>query len=478
MSSSKTVGSQKPRIQLEPSRAYSDGSDASELAKAYGLDPFPWQRDILEAWLGRDEDDKYTATSCGLSVPRQNGKNALLEIRELYGLTCIGEKILHTAHQVKTVKKAFQRLASFFDNPREYPELAEMVVQIRRTNGEEAIHLCNGGSIEFSARSRSAARGFTVDVVAFDEAQELTDDQFEAIMSTMSAAPLGNRQLIYTGTPPGPSSPGEVFPRIRELALRETDKRQAWHEWSVEKIGDVSDRKRWYETNPSMGLLLDEDFTETEHNQMSADGFARERLGWWASSNQAAVISESEWDSLATENPPREGRLAFGVKFSPDGAYVSLAASRVPDKGIPHVELIEYQPMSKGVTWLADWLIERKNNIAVIVIDGKAHVDELVAQLRNGGVSARAIVTPAVPNVIASATRFLTAVQEKRVTHYRQPALDHVVRHARKRPVGKNGGWSWGGIGDVDASPLEAVSYAYWGNMTTKRRPGRRVKAL
>lgn len=475
---SKPLGSQRPRVRLEPKYKYTDGKDASELAAAYGLAPFEWQQDILDSWLGRDKNDKYTATSCGLSVPRQNGKNAVLEMRELYGLTCIGEKILHTAHQVKTVKKAFQRLASFFDNPREYPELAEMVVQIRRTNGEEAIHLVNGGSIEFSARSRSAARGFTVDVVVFDEAQELTDDQFEAIMSTMAAAPLGNRQLIYTGTPPSPSSPGEVFPRVRSIALSGDDKRQAWHEWSVESIGDVSDRSRWYETNPSMGILLDEQFTETEHRQMSEDGFARERLGWWMSTNQSVVISQSEWNAIASDNPPTEGRLAFAVKFSPDGANVALAGCRVPDEGIPHVELIEYCSMNKGITWLADWLIERKDNTAVMVIDGKSHADELVAQLKNGGVSKRAIVLPTTADVIASSTRFLSAVREKRVTHFDQSALNKAISECKKRPVGKSGGWSWGGIADADSSPVEAVSYAYWGDITTKRRPGRKVRAL
>lgn len=475
---SNRTGEQRPRILLEPPSAYTDGDDAAELSSAYGLTLFPWQILVLSAWLGRNNEDLYTSTSCGLAVPRQNGKNALLEVRELYGLVCSGERILHTAHQVKTVKKAFQRLASFFDNDREYPELHDMVVQIRRTNGEEAIHLNNGGSIEFSARSRSAARGFTVDVVVFDEAQELTDDQFEAIMSTMSAAPSGNRQLIYTGTPPGPSTPGDVFPRVRGIALSGDDKRQSWHEWSVPDIGDVSDRDRWYQTNPSMGYLLNEEFTETEYKQMSREGFARERLGYWVDEGKTIVIKSSEWERLAIADPPKTGRLSFGVKFAPDGSYVSLAACRVPDEGNPHVELLEYQPMSKGVTWLAEWLLERKDSTAVVVVDGKSHVDELIAQLRNGGMPQRAIVTPSLDGVVASATRFLSAVKEQRVTHYAQPALDHVVMHSCKRAVGKRGGWSWGGVGDVDASPLEAVSYAYWGNMTTKRRPGRKVRAL
>ena len=38
-----------------------------------------------------------------------------------------------------------------------------------------------------------------------------------------------------------------------------------------------------FDTNPAMGVRLDDEFTEEEFNTMSPDGFARERLGWWDS---------------------------------------------------------------------------------------------------------------------------------------------------------------------------------------------------
>lgn len=476
--SSKRTGNQEPRVRLEPDRRFSDGGDAADMAACYGLTPFPWQRSVLETWLGRDAHDKFTATTCGLAVPRQNGKNAVVEMRELYGLTCIGERILHTAHEVRTAKKAFQRLAGFFDNEREYPELAGMVASIRRTNGEEAITLNNGASIEFSARSRKTARGFTVDLVVFDEAQELTDEQLEAIMSTMSAAPLGNRQIVYTGTPPGPGSPGEVFARVRELALAGDDDRLSWHEWSVDSIGDTSDRDRWYEANPSMGYLLDEGFTDTERKQLSEDGFARERLGWWAGGLQGALVGHDEWARLATDDPPADGRLAYGVKFSPDGATVALAVALRPADGVPYVELIDHRSMRDGISWLAEWLAVRRSRAAVTVVDGRSNADELVAQLREAGVPRQGICVPKAGDVIASATRFLAAIREGRVSHFAQPALDECVERCRKRPIGGNGGWGWGGIGDIDSSPVEAVSLAYWGVMTTKRDPARKVRLV
>ena len=142
-------GRQEPRIRIASEYAYTYGDDASELASAYGLTPDPWQKLVLDDWLAYDSNDKYAHKTCMLNVPRQNGKNGVLEVRELYGMTVEGEKILHTAHEVKTARKAFDRLLSFFENEVEYPELVEAVKTIRKTNGQAAIILTNGGSIEF-----------------------------------------------------------------------------------------------------------------------------------------------------------------------------------------------------------------------------------------------------------------------------------------------------------------------------------------
>ena len=125
--SSNRIGSQEPRIRVLPKRddweeLYSDGDDACALSSAYGLCPDKWQRLVITDWLKRDSRDQFAAVSCGLALPRQNGKNAVIEMRELYGLVACGEKILHTAHRVDTARKAFLRLASFFENDA-YPEL-------------------------------------------------------------------------------------------------------------------------------------------------------------------------------------------------------------------------------------------------------------------------------------------------------------------------------------------------------------------
>ena len=117
---------QTPRVRTAPRASTNDVDDACFLADSYGLTPDQWQEDVLEAWLGLRRDGTWAASQCGLAVPRQNGKNALLEIRELYGMIVRAERFLHTAHEVKTARKAFLRIASFFENPKKYPELASM----------------------------------------------------------------------------------------------------------------------------------------------------------------------------------------------------------------------------------------------------------------------------------------------------------------------------------------------------------------
>lgn len=474
-------GRQEPRLRIEPSgRPAGDGGDACELIADACFEMDPWQADVLGAWLSRSDVDRYTYTTCGLAVPRQNGKNAVLEARELYGMVVCGEKVLHTSHLVRTSKKAFRHLASIFEDDA-HPELGDMVTEVRRTNGEEMISLCNGGSIEYSARSRSSARGWTVDVVVFDEAQELTDDQIEAIVPAMSAAPSQNRQMIYTGTPPAPSSPGEVFARIRTAALELPDPRACWHEWGVDEVGDVADRDRWYEANPALGVRLTEDFCAQELRTMSEDGFARERLGWWSPRSAAAALPRDVWASSAVsaDRVPARGRKTFGVKFSPDGSMVALAAVRAPDKGPAHCELVDARPLSDGTAWLADLLCTDKmvRTTAAVCVDGRNGTAPLMDALRRA-YPRQAIVVPRARDVVDATSMTVAALREGKLTHWAdegQHLLDVSATGSVRRPVGSNGGWAFGGD---DSAPIEAACLAYWASRTTKRNPGRGSRLL
>lgn len=473
------IGSQEPRIKVEPPRMSTDGDDAVMLMTEYGYSLDKWQKTVLDCWLGRDESDRYNITSAGLALPRQNGKNVCLEAREFYGLVINGEKILHTAHQVRTSKKSFRRLVQMFTDKR-HPEIIECVKQIRFTNGEESIELDNGGVIEFSARSRQAARGFDgISLVVYDEAQELTDDQVEAIMATLSASATGNRQIIYTGTPPYPGCPGDVFRRRRNICLTDAGKHDCWHEWSVEgkTIEDinVADSNLWYMTNPALGIRLSEDFTAEECRSMSADGFARERLGWWSpilteSTNKA--LDSLAWSACASEEEKPQGKTAYGVKFSADGAQVSLAGAVIGADGKSRISLIKHESTAKGVKWLSDWLNERVNNACCVVIDGRNGVDVLCERISGVWRYKDSVIRPATKDIIAAAGLLNNEINEQTLTWYKfQEDLNDSAVNSLKRPIG--GGWGFGGD---NSTPIEACALALWGVKNSKRDPQKKMR--
>lgn len=475
------IGSQEPRIRIEPPRDYTDGDDAAELMAAYAFALDPWQKEVVDCWLGQDENGEYNVTSAGLSSPRQNGKNGCLEAREFFGLTINGEKIIHTAHQVRTAKRSFNRLARYFEDPR-YPEIMKLAKKIRRTNGEEGIELYNGGIIEFSARSRQAARGVDgVSLIVFDEAQELTDDQLEAMMPTLSASATGTRQIIYTGTPPYPGCPGTIFRRRRNICLSDPGNHDAWHEWSIEAKSideiPVEDKTLWYMTNPALGIRQTEEFAEEELRSMDKAGFARERLGWWMPEIKAeteSALDKDKWKACRSEKPKPEGKTAYGVKFSIDGSMVCLAGAVIPADGKPRITMIEQRPTVMGIQWLADWLNERNNKASCVVIDGRNGVDVLIDKISGTWKAKGSIIKASVGIVIASVGMITDAINEEGLTWYaEQVALNNSATMSVKRKIG--GGWGFGGDHAISL-PIEASALAFWGAKTSKRDPNAEMR--
>lgn len=476
------VGNQIPRIRIEPERCGTDGDGAAMLMEAYGVRLDEWQRLILCSILGTDKAGRYVTTSAGISCPRQNGKSEILIARCFYGLLVNGERILFTAHQTRSVSAVYQRLVNMFTD-RKHPEVVQAVRQIRRGFGTEAIMMENGGSIEFSSRSRQAARGYAgISLLVYDEAQELTDEQAEALMSILSASATGIRQIIYAGTPPYIGCPGEVFRRIRssciEAAGRGEETRNSWHEWSIpegENI-DTMDKSLWYATNPALGYHLTEEFTAAEAQTLKEEGFLRERLGYWAppAKTQAELaIDPALWDRCRSEDERPEGKTAYGVKFTADGAEVVLAGAVIPSNGGPaRITLLAMEPTGRGLSWLADWLNQRYSKASCVVIDGRNGSDVLIDKLKDTWRFKDSIIRPSAQNVIAAASMLLNDLNENAVTWYaKQDELRESAITATRRNI--SGGWGFGG---QTSAPIEACSLALWGCRTSKRNPQRQMK--
>lgn len=470
--------SQRPRLHVAPRADETFGDLASDFADAYGLTPDPWQRLVLDDWLAR-AGGRWASLSCGLSCPRQNGKNGIVEVRELFGMVGRGERILHTAHEVKTARKAFKRLQFFFgrqvgDRAAKFPELNARVVELRNVNGQEAIFLDNGGSVEIIARSKNSGRGFTADVLIMDEAQEMSDDDIEALMPTTSAAPLGDPQWIFTGTPPGPKVNGEVFTRTRSSALAENP-RSCWHEWSACDPGEVPDLDSpevWALNNPGMDVgRLQIEVVEGERAQFTAEGFARERLGVWdppLTDAKWLVVSQAEWTLCKRDEHTPSGSLAYALDVDTNKAgeeWCSIAASDGT-----HLEVVTPPEAGPGLAWVVAKVVEKKaaGAFTELVLDDKGPAGKLVQPLEAAGIKVRKVKPD---EFIQACGQLVDAVTQRAVVHLGQPVLDRAVAGATRRDVG-DGAWRLSRtLSTVDIGPMVAVALARWAGKQPAQAP-------
>ena len=472
-SGSSKFGRQEPRYRIAPKYENTE-LRAARLLQASGLLLDPWQGDILDDWMSFNAGQKWICKTCGGSVPRQNGKTLIMQGRAEAGMLLYGEKVLYTAHLQKTATETFEEMADFFDKP----SLQKYVKDIKTALGREQILLANGGRIKFLARTRNGGRGQHGDLLIFDEAQELDVNQQASFIPAISASL--NPQTIYMGTPPDPTVTGTVFRELREKAIHGKTKTTAWFEFSVEEIGDLSDKARWYQTNPALGRRIQEETIKGEFEQMSEDTFARERLGWWAPirvERKEYAIPQDIWDRSASEEPKPEGKTAFGVKFSADGAEVVLCGAVIPKEGQARIELIDRRPTGLGTQWLADFLNERYTTASCVVVDGKNGVDVLIDKLTDkkiGGawIMKGSVIRPRATDMIAAVGFLMDQLAEENVTWYKkQDMLRDSAITSTKRPI--SGGWGFGG---ENSTPIEACALALWGCKNSKRDPSRRMK--
>lgn len=435
-------------MSLVPEAARSFGGDAARLAERCGLLLDPWQRAVLDAGLG-ESGGLWAAADVDVIASRQNGKNAAVEARELYGLAVSGEWIVHTAHQFKTTKESYNRLLGLVEA---HPDTAdELTYKVASPASGYEMRFRNGGRIQFIARSRSSGRGLTADVLVLDEAQDLDDDALGALLPVLSSRP--NPQTWYLGSAPGPTS--IVWHRRRMAGRDGTATRRAFFEFSAAPDADLDDRDAWAQANPGLGLRQTEAAIEAERQAMSDEMFARERLSISPDLvSGPGLIPTDLWQQLRAESTP--GAAVYALDVSPEARSCAIAASDGR-----HLEVVKY---GDGTHWVVGECVAHRDVFAEIVLDPAGPAGALVAPLRAAGVQVREVK---LREAVQACGQFLTAVIEGTVAHLGQRELDRAVANADRREVG-DGGWLWSRLrSSVDISPLYAVTLARWAALAT-----------
>lgn len=468
-SGAKLMGSQVPSVRVAPEYDKTDGDDAASVLRAGGLTLDPWQVEVLRDWMARD-GPSWAASTCGGSVPRQNGKSLLVQGRAMAGMLLFREQVIYTAHLQKTATETFEEMRDFFESA----NIRRYVSEIKTALGREQIVLKNGARVKFLARTRNGGRGQHGDLLIIDEAQEMDENAQASFLPAISASL--NPQTVYVGTPPDPTAIGTVFSKIREKAIDGKTTKTAWFEFAVDSIGDVLDRSRWAATNPALGRRILLSTIEGEAEQMDAETFARERLGWWMPPQTEQIdraIKPADWAACASEEPKPEGKTAYGIKFSADGAEVCLCGAVIPKDGSPaRISLIDRKPQGFGTRWLADWLCQRYGSASCVVIDGRNGVDLLIDRISDAWKYKGSVVRVSAKEMVAAVSVLMDGINEHSLTWYApQKDMEASALSAVRRPIGQ--GWGFGGD---DSAPIEAAALALWGAKTSKRDPTRKMR--
>lgn len=456
-----------PRVALIP-----DGDDhpkwgeVVEFVNALGVELDDWQWLVLRTSLRR-RDDLWAAFTVGVCAPRQNGKNSILEVRELVGPLVLGEKLLiHTAHLADTSMEAFRRLDDLID-ANEW--LSRQVKHIWRANGKETIEFRGGRRVRFRTRTRGGGRGFSGSPVFFDESMFLPEVSLGSILPVISAQP--DPQIWLTGSAVDQQimDDGMSFARVRQQALRGSDDRLAYFEWSLdaetpEAVDDevAGDESSWQATNPAFGIRITGKYVKAERNALDPRTFAVERLGVgdWPDPDLAgaSVIDRDEWNALTDGSSKMEDPVAFAFDVSPDRSSSAISAAGRRADGLAHVEVIEHK---SGTNWVLSRIVElmeRWDPVAV-VCDASGPAGSLLRKFEELEIEVQAV---SAREHSQACGLLYDMVKDAGLRHLGTQELRAAIRGASTRPLGE--AWAWSRKSSaIDITPLVACTLALYG---------------
>lgn len=458
--------SELARVVVAPNGITSTGWPAvRDKCADLGITFRPWQHGAGRLILAKRDTGRYAAEigGTGMSIPRQVGKTFL--VGAIVFALCLlrpGMTVIWTAHRLRTSEETFKKMQGFARRKK----IAPHVLKVTLGSGEESIEFRNGSRILFGARERGFGRGFDeVDGLIFDEAQILTDNALDdMIPATNQSRQDCGALMLFIGTPPKPTDPGEVFRRMRTEALAGEDVDTGWIEFGADpdyvptpKPAPLrpSDWAQVTKANPSYPADTPREAILRMRKKLADDSFIREGLGIWdEDAAGGGALDVALWKDLADPDAPRGDMVAFGADVTEDRtAWLAVAWTR--EDGATQVMLAnDGQPLRP-----VDLAVEGERLTSTwggVIVPPKAFEDDLeqagavIHKLAAGGFTAGCGM---VADRVTAGT----------IRHGNQAALNDAVKAAKWRSAGTGGERAFQLKDFPEVGPLAAVVRAVCG---------------
>jgi phage terminase large subunit-like protein len=321
-------GSTKPRLQNAPLKGASRIDEVKKFLVDCKLELLPWQEYVLTDLLKVDKADKWRRKTNLLLVARQNGKTHLARIRILAGLFIFGEmNIVAMSSNRGMALDTFRKVVDVIEDN---PHLMAQVRQIRVANGQESVELLSGARYEIVAATRDGSRGKTADLLYIDELREIDEDSWTAAKPITRARP--NSQIFMT------SNAGDAFSSVlndlRSRALSYPPASLGFWEYSADDFAKITDKDAWYQANPALGYLIDEETIAEAIATSSVEASRTETLCQWVSALKSPWPYRAFEDLTVQDLKIEPGTATiFGMDISVNKKMASLVAGQVREDG-------------------------------------------------------------------------------------------------------------------------------------------------
>ena len=324
----KRKGSTLPRLSNAPLKGRSRIDEVLPWLESIGQELLPWQKHVLTDMLKVDKDGKFIRKTNLLLVSRQAGKTHLARIRILAGLYLFGEKsIIAMSSNRAMALDTFRKVCELVEDT---PLLRTQLKQIRVANGQESLELLNGARYEIVAATRDGSRGKTADLLFVDEVREISEEAWTAAKPITRARP--NSQIFMT------SNAGDAFSTVlnnlRTRALSYPPKTLGFWEYSAPDFCDIWDKDGWYQANPALGYLVDEETIAESVATSSVEATRTETLCQWISALRSPWPHRAFEDLTVQELQIQPGRTTiFALDIAVTKRDASLVAAQLMDDG-------------------------------------------------------------------------------------------------------------------------------------------------
>ena len=478
------------------------GPAVGEIARRLGMPLMPWQQYVADVALELDPDGSFHYDEVILSLPRQNGKSALVLAWIVHRLVvapiAMGrQRVTYTAQLRQKARAKLERdwaevlrsdaaLPSFSEitNPKARPQVpAEWKLSLN--NGSENIQFGRGNFLQLDAPSRSGGHGDTLDVGVIDEAWVHEDDTVETGMSP-SMATRANRQFLIVSAA-GEARSKYFYRKVvagRLACQAGAHGRTAYFEWSalaagdwdpkepMALVGEAGDPATWRACMPALDITISERFVEGEWAKAVRDGregielFCRSYLNMWMEvpvledMTQGSDLPIDAWLRLADPDAERGTDVVFGVDIGTDRLAHIAAAWRRPEDG-------------KVQVMLAD------KNLSPLRTPGRLRKlqEDWGGEVVLGGTSApleeklpgSTVLSAA--DFAAAVGEFVDLVEDRGIRHGNQPELNKAVQFSELRAYGGAGAQTLQLRDAPTAPPLAAVLRALAGLLSGPPEP-------